>query len=196
MNFKLTDRTKELITNFSAINPSMLFLPGQALRTVSSSKAIYGTAKIKEKFTKKFGIYDLSRLLSLISLRKNPVLEFSDDSVTIKEEENNRKRYKYRYTDEIMILSPEYDIELPEDKIIMNFELTAEDLAELNRTIAISKHPNVAFVAKDGELSLQERIPMRLSAMSMKISFQILTRSSSSCLRQQSSRSCCRASIR
>jgi len=58
---KLSDKTLNLLKNFSSINQSILFKEGNTLRTISVMKNILAEAKITEDFTKDFGIYDLNQ---------------------------------------------------------------------------------------------------------------------------------------
>jgi hypothetical protein len=149
---QLSDRTKDIIANFSTINNSMLFNPGSELKTVSSGKDLVGYAKIKETIPKKFGIFDLSKVLSLLSLYKEATLQLNEISFTIIS--GNTKTYNCTYADETTILSP------PEDKLaltedIFSFPLSAKDLKELVKVMSISKLPEVALVVTPEEVSIQ-----------------------------------------
>ena len=65
---KLSDRTVNLLRNFSTINQSILFKQGTKLRTISVMKNILAEATISEELPKDFGIYDLGQFLSLIHI--------------------------------------------------------------------------------------------------------------------------------
>ena len=52
---------------------------------------------VEETFPKQIAIYDLNEFLSSTSLFKQPVIDFDDQHLTIKEENSNQKlKYFYR----------------------------------------------------------------------------------------------------
>ena len=61
---KLSDKTVNLLKNFSNINQSILFKEGSKLRTISVMKNILAEAEVNESFPKDFGIYDLNQFLN------------------------------------------------------------------------------------------------------------------------------------
>ena len=153
-DFTVSARTKSIIANFSGINPSLVFKPGNVLRTISKNEDLLAIATVEEVFPREVGIHDLSKFLSIISLYKNPTIKFNEHSCTITCSQSPSHHYNYRYTSTNNILQPsEEEIELGEP--IETFELLAKDLAELVKVISISKHPDVALEAKDGMLSIQ-----------------------------------------
>ena len=83
---KLSDKTVNLLKNFSNINQSILFKEGSKLRTMSVMKNILAEAEVVEEFPKDFGIYDLNQFLNGMGLHQNPDLDFTNDNhVVIKE---------------------------------------------------------------------------------------------------------------
>ena len=62
---KLSEKTLNLLKNFSSINQSILFKKGSSLRTISVMKNILAEAQIDEDLPKDFGIYDLNQFLNL-----------------------------------------------------------------------------------------------------------------------------------
>lgn len=85
MKLKLSPETVKVLENFAKINKSIVVKPGSTLTTISESKAVIGTAQISETFPTGFAIYDLSKLLSSLSLFTDPEIEFSDKRLVIKE---------------------------------------------------------------------------------------------------------------
>ena len=69
-SMKLSEKTFNLLKNFSSINQSILFKEGKSLRTMSVMKNIL--AEVEEDFTKDFAIYDLVQFLNNVSLCANP----------------------------------------------------------------------------------------------------------------------------
>ncbi len=146
----LTQRTKSIIANFANINPSMWFKAGSELRTIGGNKDVMAIATIEEVLPMQFGIYDLSKFLSIVSTYDNPVIKFQDQQLVI----DNNEPYEYRYTAASMILSPP-DEDLALEDIIVEVELKEDVLTRLVKRISISGHPEVAFVGKGGNLNLQ-----------------------------------------
>ena len=80
MIMKLSDKTINLLKNFSSINQSILIKEGNSIRTISVMKNILAEAKVPEEFPKDFGIYDLNQFLNAVSsLHVNPELDFSNN---------------------------------------------------------------------------------------------------------------------
>ena len=92
---KLSEQTKEILKNFSSINQNLLIKSGKTLTTMSAMKNIVAKAEVEESFPKEFAIYDLNEFLAALSLFKSPVLDFDEQFVTIKEENNTSNSLKY-----------------------------------------------------------------------------------------------------
>lgn len=67
---KLSDNTIEVLKNFSTINQGLVVRPGNTLKTISAGRTIMAQAVIDEEFFQEFGIYDLNKTLSLLSMNK------------------------------------------------------------------------------------------------------------------------------
>ena len=65
---KLTQRTFQVLKNFSTINPTLSVCKGNVIRTVSQNKTVLAEAQVQEEFPRDFAIYDLSEFLGVISL--------------------------------------------------------------------------------------------------------------------------------
>ena len=89
----LSNDTINVLKNFATINPNLVIKPGQKLKTISEAKTILASSDIVEDFAQEFGIYDLNEFLSVYGLIEDATLEFSDKSVTIKNDESKRIQY-------------------------------------------------------------------------------------------------------
>ena len=69
---KLSEKTLNLLKNFSTINQSILFKQGSSLRTISVMKNILAEATIDEEIPQDFGIYDLNQFLNGLDLHQHP----------------------------------------------------------------------------------------------------------------------------
>lgn len=109
---KFSDETLSVLKNFAQINPSVMFRPGNVLKTISPQKTVIAMANVDESFDTNAGVYDLSRFLSTISLFDNPDINFGSDRFTIS---SNSSQVRYTYASENMImLPPEKDIKVSE----------------------------------------------------------------------------------
>src|SRR5438876_11156550 len=102
--FKLSPRTKIILSHFSRVQPSLLFTPGQEIRTISPEKDIIAVAKITETIPATFGIYSLRDLLKTISAFDDPILLPHESYLEIKGTDG--ECYEYRLSPEKDILHP------------------------------------------------------------------------------------------
>jgi hypothetical protein len=149
---KLSDKTINLLKNFSSINQSILIKEGDSIRTISVMKNILAEAKIPEEFPKDFGIYDLNQFLNAISsLHVNPELDFSNNEYLMIRE--GKKRNRFFFADPNVIVSPpEKSITLPSEDV--SFELDTQVLGTLMKAAAIYQVPDLSVVGEAGVVKL------------------------------------------
>ena len=151
---KLSDRTLNLLKNFSGINQSMLFKEGNKLRTISVMKNILAEANIAEDIPRDFGIYDLNQFLNGLNLHQNAELDFQNDGyVVIKE---GRSRSKYFFADpNVIVTPPEKSISLPSEDVC--FTLDTNQLDKLLKAAAVYQLPDLSAVGEAGVVKLVVR---------------------------------------
>ena len=149
---KLSDKTINLLKNFSSINQSILIKEGDSIRTISVMKNILAEAKVPEEFPKDFGIYDLNQFLNAISsLHVNPELDFSNNEYLMIRE--GKKRNRFFFADPNVIVSPpEKSISLPSEDVC--FELDTQVLGTLMKAAAIYQVPDLSVVGEAGVVKL------------------------------------------
>lgn len=144
---KLDAKTLSILKNFTSINPSILFRPGSVVSTISPQKTILAKAKVSQEFETQFGIYDLSRFLSVLTLLNDPEIKIEDKLLKIS---NGKQTIKYVFSDPSVIVSPpEKGIKFDKDSAI-TFELSAENLQSLMKAVSVLQLPEVLVVG-DGE---------------------------------------------
>ena len=151
---KLSDKTVNLLKNFSNINQSILFKEGSKLRTISVMKNILAEAEVNESFPKDFGIYDLNQFLNGMGLHQNPDLDFENEGhVVIKE---GRMRSKYFFADpSVIVTPPDKNLDLPsEDE---SFELNTQQLDRLLKAAGIYQLPDLSVIGKAGVVKILVR---------------------------------------
>ena len=151
---KLSDKTVNLLKNFSNINQSVLIKQGKQLRTISVMKNILAEATVEEDFPKDFAIYDLNQFLNGLSLHQNAELDFQNDQyVVIKE---GKSRSKYFFADpNVIVAPPEKSINLPSEDVC--FILDTKELDKLLKAAAIYQLPDLSAVGENGVIKLVVR---------------------------------------
>jgi hypothetical protein len=140
---KLSEHTVEVLKNFATINQNLVIKEGSTLTTMSAMKNIVAKADVEESFDKEVAIYDLNEFLASISLFTNPILEFEDGFVTIKEENNPKNSLKYFYSDPSVVTSPNKTITMPSKEV--SFKLGGEDLNKLKRAAGVIGAPDLVL---------------------------------------------------
>jgi len=144
MNF--SERTLTVLKNFATINPSIIFKPGNELRTISPQKTIMAIAKIDDEIPSSACVYDVSRFLSTCGLYESPNIEFHEKYFTIFE--GNRKT-KYVYADPSMVFAPpDKEIKIPTNDVEVEVEWS--DIQAVIKASGIMQLPEIAFVGENG----------------------------------------------
>lgn len=147
---KLSKETTEILKNFAAINPSLVFQPGKVQKTVSPQKTVLAKANVSENFDKEFAIYDLTQFISTVSMFEDPDLSLGNESVTIS---NGKAKTTLRYAKTDLIQSPPAkEINLPSTEI--SFVLEAHALQSAIRAAGVLGLPEIAIVGKNGKAYL------------------------------------------
>lgn len=149
---KLSSQTLNVLKNYASINQGIVFKKGNTISTMSAQKNILSEATIPDEIPQTFGVYDLNEFLSIISLNKDPDIEFDEKNAIIKSL-NGRSKTKYRFTEASMIVTPpEKKITLP--SVDATFTLTEEDFAWIQKTSAVLGSPHIAVVSDGTEVNL------------------------------------------
>ena len=142
---QLSESTKEILKNFSEINPNLVITPGKQLKTISTMKNILATANVSEDFPQDIAIYDLNEFLGVMSLFTKPTFAFDDKSLSISEEGTSTKS-KYYFAD------PQKDVKMPEAEV--SFTLTETDLTKVKKAAAMLQLPDISISSKGSDIML------------------------------------------
>jgi hypothetical protein len=148
---KLSARTIQVLKSFAQINPSLIFTPGNEIKTVSPQKTILAKATIAETIPQQFAIYDLVKFLGVLSLFNDPDLEINDKFITIKGGSSNLN-FVYCSPD-MVVQPPKKMIELPNDCVEKT--ITSATLQSVMKAVGVLQLPDIAFVGKDGKLTME-----------------------------------------
>ena len=155
MDMKLSDKTIDLLENFSSINQSILVKKGTKLRTISVMKNILAEAEVDENFEKDFGIYDLPQFLNGVGLMNDPDIDLKHDSYMIIREGKTTK-VKFAFADpEVIITPPEKPISLPSTDVC--FQLESVQLQKLLKASSVYQLPDLAAIGNGEEITLVVR---------------------------------------
>ncbi len=155
MDMKLSEKTIDLLENFSSINQSILVKKGTKLRTISVMKNILAEAEVDENFEKDFGIYDLPQFLNGVGLMNDPDIDLKHDSYMIIREGKTTK-VKFAFADpEVIITPPEKPISLPSTDVC--FQLESVQLQKLLKASSVYQLPDLAAIGNGEEITLVVR---------------------------------------
>jgi len=148
---KLSQSTIQVLKNFATIEQSLLVTTGNILKTESQQCNITGRAILEDSFPTQFGIHDLSRFLGIISLFRNPELNFGDRSMTI--EEGNVK-LRYVYADEDSVLIPKSPDAPKTDGVCCKFDITQQDITSLQKAAGVIATEDFTIQVKSSKVSV------------------------------------------
>ena len=152
MDMKLSEKTINLLENFSSINQSILVKKGSKLRTISVMKNILAEADVDENFERDFGIYDLPQFLNGVNLMKDPDLDLKNETYMIIREGKSTK-VKFAFADpEVIVTPPEKPLELPSSDV--KFQLDSTHLQKLLKASAIYQLPDLSAIGDGEEITL------------------------------------------
>ena len=149
---KLSEKTINLLENFSSINQSILVKRGSKLRTISVMKNILAEADVDENFERDFGIYDLPQFLNGVNLMKDPDLDLKNETYMIIREGKSTK-VKFAFADpDVIITPPEKPITLPSSDV--PFALDSAQLGKLLKASSVYQLPDLAAVGNGKEIKM------------------------------------------
>ena len=154
-SMKLSEKTFNLLKNFSSINQSILFKEGKSLRTMSVMKNILAEVEVEEDFPKDFAIYDLVQFLNNVSLCANPELDFTNESY-VKIVDGNHFETEYFFADpSVIVTPPEKTLTLPTEDVC--FILDNDTLIRLLKISAVNQCSDLSVVGENGVVKMVVR---------------------------------------
>ena len=148
---KLSESTINIFKNFSTINPSLMVKPGNIVSTIAPQKSILAKANVEESFNVPFAIYELPKFLGILSLFKEPELEFSDHQVIIK---SGRQTVNYTYADPSMIVAPDPNKDINFPSADVEFSISQEELQKVIRAAGVLQLPDIAVTGDKEKISV------------------------------------------
>jgi hypothetical protein len=144
-------KTVQTLKAFSAINPSLVFKPGNVLKTISPSKTVMAKATVPDTFDREFAIYDLMRFIGAYTMFEEADLGFGEKSVIIGA---GRERIDYRYADPAVVVAPG-DKELVASDPVVEFQLTNDMIQRIIKALGMIGAPEVSITGEAGTVYLE-----------------------------------------
>jgi hypothetical protein len=151
---KISKRTLQILKNYSDINQSIVFHPGNILKTVvtGNTKDFFGTSPVEETFTTECAIYDIRRFLNCLALFIEPDVEFTEHYAVISDGKNS---LRYTYVDKSIIDSPDYSKTPSVKKLLAEFSLSREHIQTAIKAAGLLSIKDVKIVGTtDGQVRL------------------------------------------
>lgn len=145
---KLSSNTLAILKNCSTINPGIVINGGNKISTLSVMRNVFLNAIIEEELPA-CAFYNLSEFLSVISMFKEPELEFNDKFVLIGA---GKTRVKYVYSDPVGIVAPTKEITPPSMEI--KFKISSEVMSEILKGSSILALPDIVVTNAEGLLKI------------------------------------------
>ena len=145
---KLSTETISILKNFSGINQNLEFKQGNKLSTISTTKAVWAQAVIKDDFPKNFCVYDLNKFLASHAMFKDSA-ELSFDKDNIVTFNSGRRRLSFVTAARDAILTPP-DKEIKMDAVDCSFSMSTDDYSDIMKAVNVLGSPNIT-VSSDGE---------------------------------------------
>ena len=151
---KLSEKTTNILKNFSNINTSILFKEGNVLRTISNMKNIYAEATVDENFPRDFGVYDLPQFLNGLNLHRQADLNFDNERYLVIKEGRSRSKFFFA-AESTIVTPPDKSINLKEEKI--QFQIDTNQIDKIMKASAVYQAPDLSAIGKDGVIELVVR---------------------------------------
>jgi hypothetical protein len=148
---KLSEHTMTVLKNFASINAGVVLEKGSVQKTMHPEKSVLVEAEIDEVIPERIGIYDLNQFLGNISTLSNPELEFSEKSVSMKDD--TFSLFYLSCSPELIVSPPEKGLSLNDPDV--EFDLSNSVMSKIIRLASMNNLPHLSFIGQNGELKLQ-----------------------------------------
>lgn len=169
---KLSSETLDILKNFSTINPSIVIRPGNKLRTNTPTKTILADAIVAEDFPTTICIYNLSKLLSAMTLFGDDIdIDFKEKYLTLS---NGKQSSDFYYADESMVIAAdarEISINDPD----VELDVSWSDIDTVIKAAGIYEFPDIAFVGDGSKCYLKAIDPEKKNRTTDSFSIEVGT---------------------
>jgi len=143
---KISNETIEILKNFTTINQTFLFRPGNIIRTMHPGKHTFADAKVKEEFPIECAIYEMPKFLSVLSIFDSPTIDFHESYAEISSEKDSRFSVRYFYAAMNIIkeiIPPNKSLKF--EKEFETFDITETDMQRITKSASFLQLPHLTF---------------------------------------------------
>lgn len=142
--FSFDEKTIKVLANFASINPSMVIQPDK-LSVINNSNSCVGFYPFSEPFDfEEFGLYESPEFLSALSIfDTTPNIDVKDKYLEISGK-NSKLKY-FTTAKDLLPNVPDVGAKFAKVKPELEFTLTADKLAVINKTASIFKSKFIFF---------------------------------------------------
>lgn len=148
---KLSEKTLEILKNFTTINQGLSIKSGSTLRTISKQQNVLARATVPDSFESEAVIFDLNRFLGVVTSLNDPEININADQKKILIKSGSYKTV-YGLSDESMIVAPPSK-DLKVENAEVNFSLSKDDFNQVLKLSGIMGLPNIAVVGNGKKIS-------------------------------------------
>jgi len=146
---KISTDTIQILKNLASINNSLFITEGNHIKSRSELENIHVEVTLAEEFPISCGIYDLSSLISMLTLFSNSEVEFGDEYLSIT---NDSNEFRFFYADPEVV--KEVQNSIPNYETIFECQLLSSDITTINKTLSILKAPSISFIGDGNDVHL------------------------------------------
>ena len=148
---KLSESTINVLKSFSVINTGIELQPGNVLKTISPQKSIMAKAELPDTIPTAGCFYELNRFLGVLTLFDQPVLDFNEKFVTVRDA---KRSVNYTYADPQMIVTPpSKEVQLP--NVDVEVDLKWADISNTLRAASVMSLPEIAITSEGSTINLE-----------------------------------------
>ena len=149
----LSKNTLSILKVAAQINNSILFKPGQEIKTATESGVIMLHATIDETWPREFAVYELNRLLQVLnqSAMSGAQLNFEDGQEYV-EIKANRSKVRYNFSDASMISYQDRAIVINPADVNLSFLISEQTLADSRKMAGVLGHTHIKFKVENNKV--------------------------------------------
>lgn len=150
----LSDKTAEILTNFSSINPSMVLDWDGSLCTVSPQGNIIAIAEVPERYPFPWHIFDVPQMLGIIKLMdaSTAIAETYSDHVLFKQPNST---VQYRFTEPALIKTMADKTKAAVRGVSLEAEIQYKELQQLIKAASMLRNTHIKLEQSDELLVLK-----------------------------------------
>lgn len=163
---KLSEHTIKVLKSFAEINNSIVFRPGSEIWVKSKTGKAAAYATVPDTFDESFGIYEVKKFLSSVSLFKDPDIKFSQEKAVIT---NDNREMSYTLSPPETLITPKKRVQLASKTV--TFKMKWEEIEIVEKASAYINTKYVCFLAEDGKLIVKGVDPSNPSSHTISMDY-------------------------